>query len=95
MVGLCKTWPLFVVEREDSNAQGQQSFIPGAQLGDAKPTGMQRLAAGANIAGRGLAAALTGLQTAYGLQGGNVSALGRSWRHLCTECAGFDGEQTY
>ena len=58
------------------NAQGQQSFIPGAQLGDAKPTGMQRLAAGANIAGRGLAAALTGLQTAYGLQGGNVSALG-------------------
>lgn len=58
------------------NAQGQQSFIPGAQLGDAKPTGMQRLAAGANIAGRGLAAALTGLQTAYGLQGGNVGALG-------------------
>ena len=34
------------------NAQGRQSFIPGAQLGDAKPTGMQRLAAGANIAGR-------------------------------------------
>ena len=58
------------------NAQGRQSFIPGAQLGDAKPTGMQRLAAGANIAGRGLAAALTGLQTAYGLQGGNVGALG-------------------
>ncbi len=58
------------------NAQGQQSFIPGAQLGAAKPTGMQRLAAGANIAGRGLAAALTGLQTAYGLQGGNVGALG-------------------
>jgi hypothetical protein len=58
------------------HAQGQQSFIPGAQLGDAKPTGMQRLAAGANIAGRGLAAALTGLQTAYSLQGGNVGALG-------------------
>ena len=58
------------------NPQGGQSFIPGAQLGDAKPTGMQRLAAGANLAGRGLAAALTGLQTAYGLQGGNVGALG-------------------
>lgn len=54
----------------------RQGFIPGAQLGDAKPTGMQRLAAGANIAGRGLAAALTGLQTAYSLQGGNVGALG-------------------
>jgi len=54
----------------------RQGFIPGAQLGAAKPTGMQRLAAGANIAGRGLAAALTGLQTAYGLQGGNVGALG-------------------
>lgn len=58
------------------NPQGGQSFIPGAELGAAKPTGMQRLAAGANLAGRGLAAALTGLQTAYSLQGGNVGALG-------------------
>lgn len=58
------------------NPQGGQSFIPGAQLPGAAPTRMQRLGAGANLAGRGLAAALTGLQTAYGLQGGNVGALG-------------------
>lgn len=58
------------------NPQGGQSFIPGAQLSGAAPTRMQRLGAGANLAGRGLAAALTGLQTAYGLQGGNVGALG-------------------
>ena len=55
---------------------GRQGFIPGAQLTGAAPTRMQRLGAGANLAGRGLAAALTGLQTAYGLQGGNVGALG-------------------
>ena len=55
---------------------GRQGFIPAAQLPGAAPTGMQRLGAGANLAGRGLAAALTGLQTAYGLQGGNVGALG-------------------
>ena len=55
---------------------GRQGFIPGAQLPGAAPTRMQRLGAGANLAGRGLAAALTGLQTAYGLQGGNVGALG-------------------
>ena len=54
----------------------RQGFIPGSQLGNAKPTAMQRLAAGANVAGTGLAAALTGLQTAYGLQGGNIGALG-------------------
>lgn len=54
----------------------RQGFIPGSQLGNAKPTTMQRLAAGANVAGTGLAAALTGLQTAYGLQGGNIGALG-------------------
>lgn len=58
------------------NPQGGQSFIPGAQLPGAAPTRMQRMGAGANLAGRGLAAALTGLQTAYGLQGGNVGALG-------------------
>ena len=58
------------------NPQGGQSFIPGAQLPGTAPTRMQRLGAGANLAGRGLAAALTGLQTAYGLQGGNVGALG-------------------
>ena len=58
------------------NPQGGQSFIPGAQLTGAAPTRMQRMGAGANLAGRGLAAALTGLQTAYGLQGGNVGALG-------------------
>ena len=55
---------------------GREGFIPGAQLPGAAPTRMQRLGAGANLAGRGLAAALTGLQTAYGLQGGNVGALG-------------------
>ena len=58
------------------NSQGGQSFIPGSELGAAKPTAMQRLGAAGNIAGRGLSAALTAFQTANSLQGGNVGALG-------------------
>jgi len=69
----------------------RQGFIPGAQLGDAKPTGMQRLAAGANVAGTGLAAALTGLQTLYGLQGGNLGALASAKDQFRANVGGLTG----
>jgi len=69
----------------------RQGFIPGAELGAAKPTGMQRLAAGANIAGTGLAAALTGLQTAYGLQGGNLGALASAKDQFRANVGGLTG----
>lgn len=63
-----------LVQNPNNPNDVRQGFIPGSQLG-VKPTRAQRFAAGANVAGTGLAAALTGLQTAYGLQGGNLSAL--------------------
>ena len=69
----------------------RQGFIPGAELGAAKPTGMQRLAAGANVAGTGLAAALTGLQTLYGLQGGNIGALASAKDQFRANVGGLTG----
>ena len=76
------------------NAQGGQSFIPGSQLGAAKPTAMQRLGAAGNIAGRGLAAALTGLQTAHSLQGGNVGAIGNIRDTYAQNVQGLTGSGT-
>jgi len=74
------------------NAQGGQGFVSGrGQVG--RPTRMQRLGAGANLAGRGLAAALTGLQTAHSLQGGNVGAIASARDQYRANVGGLTGGQ--
>jgi hypothetical protein len=74
------------------NAKGGQGFVSGqGQAG--RPTRMQRLGAGANLAGRGLAAALTGLQTAHSLQGGNVGAIASARDQYRANVGGLTGGQ--
>jgi len=74
------------------NAQGGQGFVSGqGQAG--RPTRMQRLGAGANLAGRGLAAALTGFQTAHSLQGGNVGAVASARDQYRANVGGLTGGQ--
>ncbi len=72
--------------------QGGQGFVSGqGQAG--RPTRMQRLGAGANLAGRGLAAALTGLQTAHSLQGGNLGAVASARDQYRANVGGLTGGQ--
>ena len=74
------------------NAQGGQGFVSGqGQAG--RPTRTQRLGAGANLAGRGLAAALTGLRTAHSLQGGNVGAIASARDQYRANVGGLTGGQ--
>ena len=72
----------------------RQGFIPGSELGAAKPTKLQRLGAAGNIAGAGLGAALTAFQTAQQLQGGNIGAIGGIKDSLATNVQGLTGGGT-
>ncbi len=72
--------------------QGNQGFVSGqGQAG--RPTRMQRLGAGANLAGRNLAAALTGLSTAHSLQGGNLGAIASARDQYRANVGGLTGGQ--